>query len=179
MRWIVKVTVVNHSLINYKGPFTFGTIDVLLTRFKLVSQEYDVKFVVYKRVISVMIEALENVFKYSDHFEDFIRHNDQYQPTFELVLNSESLVLNTGNPIRKEHVDILRKKIEKVNDKTRQELKALYVETITNGKFSSKGGAGLGLIEMAKTSGQNINYSFEPISEQFSWYSFSTTFKLE
>jgi hypothetical protein len=65
-----------------------------------------------------------------------------------------------------------------VNDKDRDELKKLYVQTITNGKFSAKGGAGLGFIEMAKTSGNNLEFSFESIDETFSLYTFSVTFNL-
>ena len=84
----------------------------------------------------------------------------------------------TSNPVRNIHVDRLRDKIEIVNNKSREELKDLYIETITNGKFSAKGGAGLGFIEMAKSSGNDLEYSFERISEDYSLYTFKVTFTL-
>jgi len=53
----------------------------------------------------------------------------------------------------------------------------LYRQTITNGKFTDKGGAGLGLIEMAKITNNPIKYRFESINDQFSLYYLILTFK--
>lgn len=125
-----------------------------------------------------MIESLENVFKYTDVYEDLVKEKQEYLPTFEITKNSESIQLLTSNPVRNEDVNTLRCKIELVNNKDREELKQLYVQTITNGKFSLKGGAGLGFIEMAKTSGNNLHFSFKPIDDNFSLYTFIVTFSL-
>ncbi len=172
------VSVVTNSILHHTGLLSFGSIDILLTEFMNVSQEHDIKFSVYKKIITVMIESLENVAKYIDVYEDFIKDNQKYLPVFELRKNSEYIQLITSNPVRNEDVEKLRCKIELVNNKDREELKNLYIETITNGKFSAKGGAGLGFIEMAKTSGNNLKYKFEPISEDFSLYTFIVTFTL-
>ena len=93
-------------------------------------------------------------------------------------MNAEKIQLVTSNPVRNEDIEVLKKKIDIVNNKDREALKDLYVKTITNGKFSEKGGAGLGFIEMAKTSGNNLEYSFKPINEQYSLYTFVVTFSL-
>jgi hypothetical protein len=157
---------------------TFSSIDTLLTRFKVVSQEHDIRFATYKKVITVMIESLENVCKYLDVYEDFVREEGDYLPTFEIRKNHEMIQLITSNPVKNEDVERLKCKIELVNNKDRSELKNMYIETITNGKFSPKGGAGLGFIEMAKTSGHNLEYSFEQLSDKFSLYTFIVTFNL-
>jgi hypothetical protein len=125
-----------------------------------------------------MIESLENVFKYRDVYEDLVKEKEKYLPTFEIRKNSEIIQLITSNPIRNDDINTLKGKIELVNNKDREELKNLYVQTITNGKFSVKGGAGLGFIEMAKTSGNNLQFSFEPIDDSFSLYTFIVTFSL-
>ena len=49
-------------------------------------------------------------------------------------------------------------------------LKELYKTTITNGEFSPKGGAGLGFIEMAKTTGSKLEYNFESLSKEYTLY---------
>jgi len=54
----------------------------------------------------------------------------------------------------------------------------MYLEIITNGEFSAKGGAGLGFVEMAKTSGNNLEYSFKPITDDYSLYTFIVTFAI-
>ncbi len=168
----------DNNILNHTGLLNFSSIDTLLAQFKYVSQEHDITFKVYKKIITVMIESLENVWKYMDVYEEFVADKEQYLPTFSLNMNAESIRLITSNPVRNEDIEVLKKKIEIVNNKNREELKALYVKTITNGKFSNKGGAGLGFIEMAKTSGNNLGYSFEPINDKYSMYTFIVTFNL-
>ncbi len=70
----------------------------------------------------------------------------------------------------------LKERIDFVNTKTSDELKILYRQTITDGKFTPKGGAGLGIIEMAKISGHPLDYEFEPINGNFSRYTLTITF---
>lgn len=173
-----NVRVVAESILNHTGLLTFSSIDTLLSEFKYVSQEHDIKFTVYKKIITVMIESLENVYKYSDVYSDLVKKKEEFLPSFQLTKNSSTIKLITSNPVKNEDINVLRCKIELVNDKDRDELKSLYVQTITNGKFSAKGGAGLGFIEMAKTSGNNLEFSFESIDETFSLYTFSVTFSL-
>jgi hypothetical protein len=66
----------------------------------------------------------------------------------------------------------LRSRIDNVNSQDTDELKALYKSTITNGEFTAKGGAGLGFIEMAKTTGSKLEYAFENLSNDYSLYTF-------
>ena len=54
------------SILSYQGPLSFSTIDLLLSEFKLAAEDHELSFRTYKKMISVMIEALENVTKYSD-----------------------------------------------------------------------------------------------------------------
>jgi hypothetical protein len=145
----------------------------------VASQQYDLKFALYKKILTVIIESLENIVKYSDVFRNLSEQSGKYVPTFRIELNADAIYLVTTNPIRNTDISALTKKIESVNHKTRDELKEFYVETITNGRFSEKGGAGLGFIEMAKTSGNNLKFSFDPISEEFSLYTFIVTFTIK
>jgi len=168
----------SNSILDHTGILTFSTIDELLTRFKYVSQDLDLRFPVYKKIITVMIESLENVYKYTDVYEHFVKEQKEYLPRFEITKNAEYIRLTTRNPVKNEDVPVLKKKIDRVNDRNREELKLLYLEIMTNGEFSAKGGAGLGFVEMAKTSGNNLKYSFEQISDEYSLYTFIVTFAI-
>ena len=57
---------------------------------------------------------------------------------------------------------------EKVNQSDEEALRKYYRETITNGIFTEKGGAGLGFIEMSKITLQPLEYRFEPAGEGYS-----------
>ena len=52
-----------------------------------------------------------------------------------------------------------------MNKHSKEELKELYKSTITNGEFTPKGGAGLGFIEIAKTTGSKLECAFEKLSK--------------
>lgn len=166
------------TILSYQGPLTFNTIDWLLTRFKFAAQEREIDFRLYKKLISVMIEALENVTKYSEQFLCDRDVESEFCPSFRINQNENYLELVTTNPVRNLEVASLKSRIDRVNNKSRDQLKELYKITITNGQFTSKGGAGLGFIEMAKTSGSNLEYTFKKVSDNYSIYTFRVRFEL-
>jgi hypothetical protein len=151
---------------------------MLLSEFKLASQEHEISFKAYKKMISVMIEALENITKYSDQFDCRNDYADELCPTCYINRDTRSLELITSNPVRKKDVDSLRSRIDNVNKQNREELKDLYKSTMTNGEFTPKGGAGLGFIEMAKTTGNKLEYTFKDLQGEFSLYTFRVVLDL-
>ncbi len=166
------------SILSYQGPLSFSTIDMLLSEFKIASQENEISFKAYKKMISVMIEALENITKYNDQLHCKLTEKDGFCPTCNINSNTKAIELITSNPVKKSDVEPLRTKIDSVNNQNREELKNLYKSIITNGKFSAQGGAGLGFIEMAKTSGSKLEYTFKELKGEFSLYTFRVVLNL-
>ena len=164
------------NIIKYRGHLTFNTIGRLLTILKIKMAEKGIHVVFYKRMLSVMIEVLENIYKYSDQYQDnsFITKN--IIPTFRIDREGDKYCINSTNPIKSKDSIILKNKIDRINNTTKAELKLLYRQTISNGQFTDKGGAGLGLIEMAKISGNPIEYKFDPINEEFLLYDLTVIF---
>jgi len=160
------------SVLSYQGPLSFSTIDSLLSEFKLAAQDHELSFKAYKKMISIMIEALENITKYSDQFSCMGDTQSGFCPSCQINRNASGIELVTRNPVRKQDVASLRARIDNVNKRNTEELKELYRSTIANGKFSAKGGAGLGFIEMAKIAGNKLEYSFESLSKDYSLYTF-------
>ncbi len=163
-------------ILEYKGHLTFSTIGQLLTMLKYKVPEKDIRMGMYKRILSVMIEALENIYKYSDEYKNDRYISRNFLPSFILDREGEIYFIRVSNPVKNTDMDDLREKIDFVNTKTPDELKILYRQTITDGRFTSKGGAGLGIIEMAKISGHDLTYDFEPINGDFSRYSLTVKF---
>ncbi len=166
------------SILSYQGPLSFSTIDQLLSEFKIASQEHEISFRTYKKMISVMIEALENITKYSDQIQCVSTEKDGLCPACYINRGNSSIELITTNPVKKDDVALLRSIIDNVNKQNREELKDLYKSTITNGKFSPKGGAGLGFIEMAKTAGNKLEYTFKELKGGYSIYTFRVVLDL-
>ncbi len=72
------------------------------------------------------------------------------------------------NLIEMDEVELLRNKLNQLNTIEKDKLKALYLEVLNNEELSAKGGAGLGLIQLARKAGQPISFDFENINEQLS-----------
>lgn len=166
------------SILSYQGPLSFSTIDWLLSEFKLAAQDHDLPFKTYKKMISIMIEALENITKYDDQFSCNGDKRPGFCPVCQISRTTSAIELVTRNPVKNEDIPPLRARIDNVNNHNKDELKELYKSTITNGEFTPKGGAGLGFIEMAKTAGNKLEYNFEDLSKDYSLYTFRVFFDL-
>lgn len=161
---------VEELFLYYKGPVLYDTIGHLISELKEKMFETQVKQTTYKKVLMVMIEALENVFKYHEYFEkdeSLLKNNS---PELSIIRSEELFSLTCSNPIKKKDVNRLKKRLEYINNLDKAGVKEEYKKTITNGFFSEKGGAGLGLIEMAKITDGKLDYSFTPINNDYNYY---------
>jgi hypothetical protein len=77
----------------------------------------------------------------------------------------------TGNMIPSENVSVLKNRLEEINDLSKDELKELYLATLTNGKRSNKGGGGLGFLEIARKSGRKLEFGIVPYNDKSSFFS--------
>lgn len=165
-----KLTLGKNTILSYQGPLNFEIIGHLLNALKEETDAREIPLGHYKKILSVMIEILENVFKYNEHFENASYLFPTHAPIFYIEHIDDGYLLVSGNPILNKDIEKLRKHIDHINALDKEGLRQLFRTTLTNGEFSSKGGAGLGFIEMAKVSGEKIAYSFSPIDETFSFY---------
>jgi hypothetical protein len=163
-------------ILEYTGHLSFSTIGRLLTLLKYKMVEKGIKVGIYKRILSVMIEALENIYKNSDQYSDNSFILNSYIPTFSLEREKGKYSVKVSNPVHNALIKKLKEKIETVNSKTPEELKIFYRQTISNGHFTPKGGAGLGILEMSKISGNPLVFSFTKINEEYSLFSLEINF---
>ncbi len=151
----------------YKGALHYDNIGELISELKEVMYEKHVKQATYKKVLMIMIEALENIFKYyehSDHIEDFY---NKFPPEVKIEEQGEIFIFYASNPVNNHDVPELKGRLDAINKLDKEGIKARYKEVITNGEFSEKGGAGLGIIEMAKLADSNLIYQFQKIDSNF------------
>ncbi len=53
---------------------------------------------------------------------------------------------------------------------SREEKKDYYKSILNNGEYSSKGGGGLGIIDIARRSSEKLEYGFVPVDEQNAFF---------
>lgn len=122
-----------------------------------------------KKVSFLMAECFQNIVR---HGEQSINENNKLDsPGYFLTKSIDSTYfITSGNLIHKNNIPKLQKQLNQVNSLDKDELKELYRKVIDTEEFSSKGGAGLGLIEMARKSGKKIEFSFDDYTSDFSFF---------
>lgn len=121
-----------------------------------------------KRKISFLLaECFQNVIRHSEIPETGFHENRNFG--FFLTRNMQGVnFITSGNLVKKDNIEILKTQLNQVNSLDQDGLKELYFNVITNRSFSNKGGAGLGLIEMARKSGEKIEYIFDEFDSEYS-----------
>ena len=122
---------------------------------------------IYKRLLLIMIESLENIMKHSE-YPDGLR--EENLPVLSISRNNNQYLVKSSSLLHTEQISPLKKRIDYLNNLDQQGLKKIYKETITDGIFTKSGGAGLGLIEIAKISGNPIRYEFLPLNKEYVHY---------
>jgi hypothetical protein len=169
----LHTTMLQRSLILiYEGEFTQEITKSVLAmaerNMDSVGEESGIK----RKVFNVMVECLQNIVKHADDIDpaERIRNN----AIFMIGKDEHEYVITSGNPIVNDKVEMLSEKLEQINNLDRDGLKSLYKEIIKNGELSQKGGAGLGFVDMARKSGQKLEFDFQPMDDTYSFFALKT-----
>ncbi|SDB88516.1 SiaB family protein kinase [Williamwhitmania taraxaci] len=116
---------------------------------------------VQRKVYHVMVETLQNMNKHSDEIKDGNIGNG----LFIIGKKQDTYYIITSNKVAEQHKEPLERALNQVNAATKEELNQMYRKQIREGKLSDKGGAGLGLIDIARKIGEPLNYQFLQLDE--------------
>jgi hypothetical protein len=121
------------------------------------------------RVSFLMAECFQNIVRHGEGSK--VEGSKEDLPGFFSTKNTgNTYFITSGNLIDKKNIEKLESQLEKVNSLSQEELKELYRKVMGTEGFTERGGAGLGLIEMARKSGYRIEYSFTEFDESFSYF---------
>jgi hypothetical protein len=123
---------------------------------------------VRKRVFHIMIECLQNVTKHSDDFDKDDRQIGN--GLFIVGQNTDSFYVVTGNLIHNEKIKSFEEKLTIINQSDPAELKRIFLKQMMEGNLTEKGGAGLGLIDIARKSGRKLFYHFVPYDNNLHYF---------
>jgi hypothetical protein len=155
----------------YRGNFTQTLTRKILSLAESNLQRLVDKSSLQNRIYFIMVEGLQNVTR---HQEDVVEDVGDYSGIFAIQKKGPRYLITTGNLIVNTKVDSLKQKLERVNSLDREELKNLHREILSTGELSDKGGAGLGLIEMARRSGNKLLFDFEYVDLYWSYFYLQT-----
>ena len=165
-------SILNNYQLNYayNGDFTNDLTERILalaeTNMEVESESLKIK----KKVYFIIVESLQNITRHQGGSKNS-RVMDGF---FSIHKFLGGYLIGSGNAIENSHIEQLSQKLEKVNSLSPEELKEYQKEVLSAGGFSEKGGAGLGLIEMVRKSGNKLSYDFKKLDEQNSYFYFQS-----
>ncbi len=156
----------------YHGNFNYDVVNGLLKTAKINLSHPDHNRTSAKKTYNVLVECLENIHKHSEHGEEKTN-----EAIFILSQPVDGFSITVGNLIPLNEKEALQANIDALNNMTRDELKSHYRDIIKNGQISERGGAGLGMTDIAIKSRSKLNYIFNDYNENELFFSLSVHVK--
>lgn len=116
------------------------------------------------KVFHIIVESLQNISKHAENLSGH-PHDLRGVGTFLVAKSETDYFIIAGNLIDRKRKDEMEQLLEKINDLDKDGLKKLHKEQMRMGKLSEKGGAGLGFIDIARKSGNKLDYFFKDVDE--------------
>lgn len=129
-----------------------------------------------RKVFNVLVECVQNIANHAD-----TSPVEKLNKSSILVIGKgkDHYFVITGNLIRNERVENLKEIIDLINELSPEVVRDYYTEKMKKAEFSAKGGAGLGLLDIARRCGKKMEYDFRQIDNQFSYFSFKANIAIE
>jgi hypothetical protein len=158
-------------ILYYKGNIDSDVINHVLDTVEDKMVQVNEHSKLRKKVYNVLVESLQNLYHHVDRVpEDF---DDQTSERYGLLIikkvdNGYKII--TGNFVRADNIEKLEERIKRINRSSHDEIKELYKFILNHQKISQKGGGGLGLVDIARKTGNKLEYSFKEYNNKHSFF---------
>jgi len=156
-------------ILAYEGEVSQGLTKAFSAMAEESLEKENVDNRVKRQVFHVMVESLQNLSKHTDHSTT----GEPMRPGQGIFLVGRAngaFYVVSGNSVANDKVAGLRERLDEINSKAPDELKAYYKEKLKASRLSEKAGAGLGFIDMAKKTGSKVHYQFIELNEKTSFF---------
>ena len=155
------------------SDFLNAVLDIVEAKVDSIGESPKIK----KKVLKILVECVQNIYYHGENqfssLKDNVAKKKLNNALVMVVKEDQGFLVETGNYIENHLVDDLKERIENINKLDKLELRELYRDVLANGNFSDRGTAGLGMIDIARKSGNNLNYSFLPVDSGLSFFTLS------
>lgn len=158
-------------ILYYKGDVNAEVINRLLDTVESKLLEVNEQSKLRKKVYTVLVESLQNLFHHVDKVPvDFEYQNAEKFAVLAVKRVDDGYKITTGNFIRAENVPELEGRIVKINKSSTEEIKELYKFILNHQRITPKGGGGLGLLDIARKTGNKLGYLFKEYNNDYSFF---------
>jgi len=161
----------NNIILFYKGNVDSDVINHVLDTVEEKMVEINEQSKLRKKVYNVLVESLQNLYHHVDKVpEDF---EDQSSEKFGMLVVQKvdkGYKIITGNFVQADNIEKLEEKIKRINRSSQEEIKELYKFILNHQRISAKGGGGLGLVDIARKTGNKLDYAFKEYNDKYSFF---------
>ena len=152
-------------LFSHFGDFDASKVENTIKLIESGVLEHGDKRATMKRVCGILIELLQNI---SNHGA---RDGKGHMHAYLIVAKTGSIYqLFSGNLVLAETVVPMRERISELVEMDLTALRKLYIDILCNDEFSSRGGAGLGLLTIVKRAENKIKFDIDQIDKHFGFF---------
>ena len=142
-----------------RGKFSERFTNIIVDLSENVAGQMEEGF--FSRKMSFMlVESFQNILKHGQT-EDQLGVHIEDEGVFSFKVSDKGNFINSINYIQPDDSQGLRMSIDYINGLDKASLKSYYMDSLKNNEMSSKGGAGLGFIEIVRKSGSKILYRID------------------
>ncbi len=156
-------------MLSYRGSVSHDIIKSLLV---LAEKKMEIDGTIIstkKKVFNIMFECLQNISKHTD-----VSHKRQ-DGLFLIGKKENQYFIFSGNLVLNSKIDDLSSKLTKVNELNKEELSQLYKKLMIENKEADDNNAGMGIIDIARKSGNKLEFKFFQVNETQSYFTLKTT----
>jgi hypothetical protein len=162
-------------LLSFKGVVTSDLLTSVLQIMETKLSEMEENAKIKRKVFNVLVECLQNLYHHIESCKVETEINESFEKEYKsavfMIAKAENgFYVRTGNNVEKKLSKELEEKIKKINILDKEELKMYYQKVLNEGERSSKGTAGLGMIDIARKSGNKLEYDFIEVNKDFDFF---------
>ncbi len=159
----------NNILLSFKGDITSDLLTSILQIMENKMDHMHEEPKTKRKVYNVLVECLQNLYHHMDDAANC--QGDMHRSAiFIISKNDGAYNIITGNYILNENIYGLKSRLDEVNELSKDQLKDYYKSVLNNGEMSLKGGGGLGMIDIARKTGEKLDYNFLEIDNKVSFF---------
>lgn len=121
------------------------------------TQRMGVSRLMQKRMLGLSVECLHNLYHHAEDRQNERLGNEQV--FFSVGKKMECCYIATGNFVTKAVASFLEKRLNELKSMSGTDLHALFLQILKHPGRSTKGGGGLGLVEMMRKTDRNIDFN--------------------
>jgi hypothetical protein len=162
----------DNTMLSFKGVVTSDLLTSVLQIMESKLDHVEKSPKTKKKVYNVLVECLQNLYHHNEEISESEGLDFLFSKSALLMIskNIDHYEVKTGNYIAKDKSKELKRKLDDINALDKDGLRDLYKSILNDGEMSEKGTAGLGMIDIARKSGNKLEYDFMPVDATYDFF---------